>query len=1038
MKKKVLSLMMTLMLGFFGLAQAQVSLPYEDGFENGLGSWTMSNCQSSTGLSTTTSYVHSGSSSFTFHWTTTPPQYLISPQLSGVTGSLNVEFFYKAGSTGSFSETFMVGYSTTTADVSSFSFGEEITAAAGADWTTYTNSFPAGTKYIAIKCTSNDQYYLCLDDFAFTTGGGGGGGGTAMYDFEDSTLQGWTTIDGGNPTGYGWQLMSEKLGTGYGHEGSVDGMFSQSYDNDYGVVYPDNYLISPQITLGGSISFWACGQDASYAAEHFGVAVSTTDNTNASSFTTIQEWTIGSKGVRYEGARGNRDQSTWTLYTVDLSAYSGTGYVAIRHFDCSDMYFLDIDDITIEEGNGGGGGSNAMYDFEDSTLQGWTTIDGGNPTGYGWQLMSEKLGTGYGHEGSVDGMFSQSYDNNYGVVYPDNYLISPQITLGGSISFWACGQDASYAAEHFGVAISTTTNTDASAFTTIQEWTIGSKGVRYEGARGNRDQSTWTLYTVDLSAYSGQGYVAIRHFNCSDMYFLDVDDITIIEGNGGGGTTNYTITASPNPAEAGSINMPGGSGSGTVSGSFSAGQTCSLTAQPNTGYYFVNWTENGNAVSTNAAYSFTVNTNRTLVANFAMQSTYTITATPNPAEGGYITISYRDQLTYDFEDSSWQGWTTIDGGDPTGYGWQLMSEKLGTGYGHNGSVDGVFSQSYDNNYGVVYPDNYLISPQITLGGTISFWACGQDASYAAEHFGVAVSTTNNNSASAFTMVQEWTIGSKGVRHDGPRGNRDQSTWTLYTADLSAYSGQGYVAIRHFGCSDMYFLDVDDITIVEGNGGGNVGGTVSGTFNAGQTCVLTAHANEGYYFVNWTENGNVVSNNAVYSFTVNTNRSLVANFALQSTPTYTITVTANPAEGGQVDGGGTVAQGQSCTVTATANPNYEFVNWTENGNVVSTNAVYSFTVNTNRTLVANFAFNDGVNENTIEIALYPNPVNNLLNVVASEDINNLEVYNITGALVYSNSNCSKKVEINTSAFATGTYVIRMTTQSTTEVRRFVKY
>jgi hypothetical protein len=32
-----------------------------------------------------------------------------------------------------------------------------------------------------------------------------------------------------------------------------------------------------------------------------------------------------------------------------------------------------------------------------------------------------------------------------------------------------------------------------------------------------------------LSAYSGQGYVAIRHFNCTDMFYLNVDEITIVE-----------------------------------------------------------------------------------------------------------------------------------------------------------------------------------------------------------------------------------------------------------------------------------------------------------------------------------------------------------------------------------------------------------------------------------------------------------------------------------------------------------------------------
>ena len=175
-------------------------------------------------------------------------------------------------------------------------------------------------------------------------------------------------------------------------------------------------------------------------------------------------------------------------------------------------------------------------------------------------------------------------------------------------------------------------------------------------------------------------------------------------------------------------------------------------------------------------------------------------------------------MTYDFENSTMQGWTSVDA-DGDGYGWMVGSEKLGsTGNGHNGSLDLVLSQSYDNNFGVLYPDNYLVSPQVELGGIVRFYACAQDASYAAEHFGVAVSTTNTQ-PSSFTMVQEWTMSAKSMGEGKPvekntRSGRAQGNWYEYTVDLSAYSGMGYVAIRHFNCSDMFYLDVDDITIGE--------------------------------------------------------------------------------------------------------------------------------------------------------------------------------------------------------------------------------
>ena len=798
---------------------------------------------------------------------------------------------------------------------------------------------------------------------------------TFTYDFDGGTTQGWTNIDA-DGDGYIW-VSSMNPGVyhnsgvdllGTGHNGSDAYMLSGSFSNQLMTpLTPDNYFVSPQVALGGTITFFACGQDADYAAEHFGVAVSTTINNNASAFTTIQEWTLTAKSVGAPTAytrSGSRTQGNWYQFTASLSAFAGqTGYVAIRHFNVSDEFILNIDDITIIEGNGDSGnytitatadpiegGTVSMNnyvvfndDFENG-IANWTTIDA-DGDGYTWyDLIDDNPNNILGHNSSWGFATSASYMGE--ALTPDDYLVSPHLALNGTFSFWANAQDAAWPAEHFGVAVSTTSGTEASAFSTIQEWTLTAKatsGVFTSDTRDGRtrEQGAWYLYSVDLSSYNGQmGYIAIRHFNVTDMFRMNVDDVEL-----------RTSTSSS-----------------TVTGVFANGQSCTVTATPtpNSCFIFQNWTENGEVVSTDPVYTFTVEGNRDLVANFGLRK-YTITATPDPEEGGTITMNSaeRDGLTYDFEDSSWQGWTTIDGGDPTGYGWQLISSKLGTGYGHEGSLDGVLSQSYDNNYGVIYPDNYLISPQITLGGSISFWACGQDASYAAEHFGVAVSTTDNTSASSFTTIQEWTIGAKGVRYDGPRGNRDQSTWTLYTADLSAYSGQGYVAIRHFNCSDMYFLDVDDITIVEGeNGGGDPvdPGDEDGNFNCGETCILIA----------------------------------------------------TPA----VD--------------------YDFVNWTEDGVEVSDNPVYYFTVDSSRDLVAHFVIKDGVGENnSIEIALYPNPVNDMLNVVTSEDIDNLEVYDITGALVYSNSNCTNKVEINTSAFATGSYFIRLTTQSVTEIRKFVK-
>ena len=179
------------------------------------------------------------------------------------------------------------------------------------------------------------------------------------------------------------------------------------------------------------------------------------------------------------------------------------------------------------------------YDFEDGTLQGWTTIDA-DGDGFTWFNYY-----GWGHNDSDHFATSESYDNSTNTpLTPDNYLVSPQVELGGNISFWACAQDENYPEEHFGVAVSTTSNTNPSAFTMLNEWTITAKRV------DDRSQTEWLQYTVDLSAYAGRtGYVAIRHFGCTDQYLLNVDDIEITLGATGVSEQNeIALSLYPNPA----------------------------------------------------------------------------------------------------------------------------------------------------------------------------------------------------------------------------------------------------------------------------------------------------------------------------------------------------------------------------------------------------------------------------------------------------------------------------------------------------------
>jgi len=89
----------------------------------------------------------------------------------------------------------------------------------------------------------------------------------------------------------------------------------------------------------------------------------------------------------------------------------------------------------------------------------------------------------------------------------------------------------------------------------------------------------------------------------------------------------------------------------------------------------------------------------------------------------------------------------------------------------------------------------------------------------------------------------------------------------------------------------------------------------------------------------------------------TGRSSAGNFAVivsdVSITSYTVMTSISPPNGGTTSGAGTFTSGSTVTVNATPNAGYGFVSWTENGVVVSTAASYTFTVSSDRALVANF-------------------------------------------------------------------------------------
>lgn len=141
------------------------AIPHFFGFEDeaSMNCFTKRSCANNTGRYNQN--ARTGSYCFRFFYNTNPPQYLIFPEMAGTENGVHVEFYYKKHSSGT--EKFKVGYSTTDDATASFTWGEEITDAT-TTYQLFSMDYPAGTKFVGIQYTANNQYYLYIDDISLS------------------------------------------------------------------------------------------------------------------------------------------------------------------------------------------------------------------------------------------------------------------------------------------------------------------------------------------------------------------------------------------------------------------------------------------------------------------------------------------------------------------------------------------------------------------------------------------------------------------------------------------------------------------------------------------------------------------------------------------------------------------------------------------------------------------------------------------------------------------------------------------------------
>lgn len=125
-------------------------------------------------------------------------------------------------------------------------------------------------------------------------------------------------------------------------------------------------------------------------------------------------------------------------------------------------------------------------------------------------------------------------------------------------------------------------------------------------------------------------------------------------------------------------------------------------------------------------------------------------------------------------------------------------------------------------------------------------------------------------------------------------------------------------------------------------------TGAGLYDGDGEAVVEAVSYSGYQLVSFT-GGKVGGNLSQYAGSNQYKFKIEQSdwqFSVSFKKEYTISVSAGT--GGSVSGGGTILEGENCTVNASAYSGYVFEGWYEGNSKVSSSASYTFTVSSNRT------------------------------------------------------------------------------------------
>ena len=189
-------------------------------------------------------------------------------------------------------------------------------------------------------------------------------------------------------------------------------------------------------------------------------------------------------------------------------------------------------------------------------------------------------------------------------------------------------------------------------------------------------------------------------------------------------------------------------------------------------------------------------------------------------------------------------------------------------------------------------------------------------------------------------------------------------------------------------ANFEILDFIVTTVSSPEEGGSTTG--DGIFNVGNNITITAVANTGYQFINWTnETNTILSTEATYVFEMPAiNITYTANF---DPINYNVVAFVNPENAGTINGAGSYNINDAVSVEAIAAQGFQFINWTDSENIVlSTETVYAFSMPAeNVALNANFQAVVSASINPISGTVYDSELVDLETIITWNDANSVQ-------------------------------------------------